>query len=282
MLLHGRPRAVRLGVKLLNIGTRNIIRPEMIMDQIKVGSKLMGAGRLERYPLMVYASDSIPDGAVHISKVDRCVSHAMYAIANENGPAVYLGEEHLGGCCPGGQFWLGYTPMPKGIEHFISTGSPTYRNGAAEFYKKDPEITMESMARVGKLTPPGKFISIAPFNRAVQGGTVLSVLCFGRAENIRNLIGLAAFGSSDTFATCIAPWGPACASMITYAAGMAENTPKGSLIAGTTDPTVNEWLPPDMMTLAIPIAVAERMAEDADASFIFKRPKVAYPEKRVV
>lgn len=241
----------------------------------------MTAGRLKRHPLIVYGSDSIPQDAVHISKVDRCVAHAIFTIAREDGPAVYLGEEHLGGCCPGGQFWLGYIPMPKGIEFFISTGSLTYRNGAAEHYKRDPEITMESMARVGKLTPPGKFIVIAPFTRTVEGGNVLSVLCFGRAENIRNLIGLAEFGSNDTFATCIAPWGPACASMITYAAGMAENAPRGSLIAGTTDPTVNEWLPPDMMTLSIPIAVAERMAKDADNSFIFKRPKVAYPEKRI-
>jgi hypothetical protein len=36
-----------------------------------------------------------------------------------------------------------------------------------------------------------------------------------------------------------------------------------------------------MMTLSIPIAVAERMAADVDASFLTKRPKVAFPEKRV-
>jgi hypothetical protein len=37
-----------------------------------------------------------------------------------------------------------------------------------------------------------------------------------------------------------------------------------------------------MMTPSIPITVAEMMAKDADDSFIFKRPEVAYPEKRVV
>ena len=251
------------------------------MDKTQIGSKLMSAGRLERHPLCVYASDIVPENAIHISKVDRCVSHALFAIAKEDGPIVYLGEEHLGGCCPGGQYWLGYIPYPQGLSFFISTGSPNYRNGAAEFLKRDPGTTEESIARVGKITPPAKFIVIAPFQKKMENGRLMSVLCFGRAENVRNLIGLAVFGSDDTFGTCIAPWGPACSSMITYASGMAEKAPPGALIVGPSDPTVNEWLPPDMMTLSIPIAVAERMAADVDASFLTKRPKVAFPEKRV-
>ena len=251
------------------------------MDPTLIGSKLMGAGRLDRNPLFVYASDIIPESAVHISKVDRCVAHSMFVIAKEDGPIVYLGDEHLGGCCPGGQYWLGYIPYPKGLSFFISSGSPTYRNGAAEYLKRDPKITDESIAHVGKLTPPGKFIVVAPYRKQVEGGRLMSVLCFGKAENIRNLIALGVFGSEDTFGTCITPWGPACSSMITYASGMAENAPKGALIVGPCDPTVNEWLPPDLMTLSIPITTAERMANDVETSFLGKRPKVAFPEKRL-
>ena len=250
------------------------------MEPTSIGAQLMGAGRLDRYPLFVYASDVIPENATHISKVDRCVAHAIFAIAKEDGPIVYLGDEHLGGCCPGGQYWLGYIPYPKGLSFFISSGSPTFRNGAAEHLKRDPEITEESIANVGVITPPAKFIVIAPYHRKVESGRLMSVLCFGHSENIRNLIGLAVFGGADTFGTCITPWGPACSSMITYAAGMAEKAPKGALILGPCDPTVNEWLPPDMMTLAIPIAAAERMASDIEGSFLTKRPKVAFPEKR--
>jgi hypothetical protein len=251
------------------------------MDKTQIGSELMIAGRLEKYPLIVYASDSIPDNAVHISEVDRCVSHAMFAIAREDGPIVYLGEEHLDGCCPGGQYWLGYIPFSKELVYFISTGSPTYRNGEAEYLKRDPEVTEESIASVGKITPPGKFIVIAPYHRKFVAGNILSILCFGPAENVRNLIALAEFSRSDPFGTSIAPWGPACSSMITYASGMAENAPKEVLVIGSTDPTVNEWLPPDMMSLSIPIATAERMTKDVDASFLTKCPKVAFPENRV-
>ena len=66
---------------------------------------------------------------------------------------------------------------------------------------------MTSMARVGRITPPGKFIVIAPFDREVEGGRILSVLCFGKAENIRNLMGLAEFGSDDTFGSASLPGG---------------------------------------------------------------------------
>ncbi len=234
---------------------------------------------MDKDPLCVYATETVPENALHISKVDRCVAHAIFTIANVDGPIVYLGDEHLGGCCPGGQFWLGYTPPPKGLEFFVSTGSPTYRNGAAEYYKRDPEIARQSIARVGKMTPPGKFVVIAPYHREVKDGRILSILCFGHAENVRNLIGLAEFGSDDPFGTCVVPWGAACASIITYASGIAESGPKGALIVGPTDPMVNEWLPSDIMTLSIPIATAERMANDIESSFLTKRPKVAFPEK---
>jgi hypothetical protein len=251
------------------------------MEETQIGLKLMQAGRLESHPLIIYGADSAPEDAIHTSKVDRCVSHAMLAIAREDGPAVFLGDEHLGGCCPGGQYWLGYMPFHYELSFFISSGSPMYRNGAAEHLKRDPDLTISSIANVGKITPPDKFIVMAPFSRPVRSARPLSVLCFGKAENVRNLIALAQFGSDDTFRTCVSPWGPACSSMITHAAGMAEKTPKGALILGPTDPTVNEWLPPDMMTLAIPVSTAERMVNDIDGSFLTKRPKVAFPEKRV-
>jgi hypothetical protein len=69
--------------------------------------------------------------------------------------------------------------------------------------------------------------------------------------------------------------------MITFPAGMAEKAPKDSAYIGPTDPTGNSWLPPDIMIMGIPIAVARQMAADLNDSFIIKRGTIAYPEKRV-
>jgi hypothetical protein len=70
--------------------------------------------------------------------------------------------------------------------------------------------------------------------------------------------------------------------MITFPAGMAENAPKDSAYVGPTDPTGNSWLPPELMIIGIPIALAQRMAVDLYESFICKRSKIAYPENRVI
>jgi hypothetical protein len=69
--------------------------------------------------------------------------------------------------------------------------------------------------------------------------------------------------------------------MITFPAGMAENAPKDSPFIGPTDPTGNPWLPPELMIMGIPIALALQMAADLDKSFICERSRIAYPEKRV-
>lgn len=70
--------------------------------------------------------------------------------------------------------------------------------------------------------------------------------------------------------------------MITFPAGMAENAPMNSAYVGPTDPTGNPWLPPELMIMGIPIALAQQMAADLDESFISTRSKIAYPEKRVM
>jgi hypothetical protein len=70
--------------------------------------------------------------------------------------------------------------------------------------------------------------------------------------------------------------------MIPFPAGMAENAPKDSAYVGPTDPTGNPWLPPDLMTIGIPMELAHQMATNLEESFICKRSKIAYPEKRTV
>ena len=69
--------------------------------------------------------------------------------------------------------------------------------------------------------------------------------------------------------------------MITFPAGMAENAPKDSAYIGPTDPTGNPWLPPELMIMGIPLALAQQMAADLENSFICRRSKIAYPETRM-
>jgi hypothetical protein len=69
--------------------------------------------------------------------------------------------------------------------------------------------------------------------------------------------------------------------MVTYAAGMAEHAPRGRAIVGPVDPTGNAWLPPDLMSLAVPFSLARSMAENIEGSFLTKRPHITFPTQRL-
>jgi hypothetical protein len=165
--------------------------------------------------------------------------------------------------------------------YFVSTGTPDFRNGAAEYLKPDPEAARRFFAAPGKITPPAKYINVAGWDQLKKGQEVLSFLLFGNAESIRNLGGLVQFISEDIFASVMMPGGPSCSSMITYAAGMAEKAPKNTAFVGPVDPTGNSWFPPEMLSLAIPYEMARKMAENVDASFLGKRLQIAFPVRRL-
>ncbi len=247
----------------------------------ELGEKLAGAGRLKLRPLCVYGADAVPPGAVPSQEVDRCIAKAVYTAAlHEQTPALYIEAAHEA-CCMGGRVWMGFTePHPK-LKYFVTVGAPDFRGGAAEHLKATPELFDENKRRGGKITPPGRFVVIGPCGADVPADKVRSLVLFGGCEQVRNLCALAQFNSPDPFCRAIIPWGASCSTMITYPAGLAANAPRDSVYVGPTDPTGNVWFPPDLMVVGVPAAVAQQMAADADASFIGRRGKVAFPERRV-
>jgi hypothetical protein len=247
----------------------------------ELGKKLAEAGRLKLRPLCVYGADVVPTGAVPSHAVDRCIAKAIYSSAlYERTPPIYVEATHEA-CCMGGRVWTGFSgPHPK-LKYFVTVGAPDFRGGAAEHLKATPELFDEYLARAGKITPPGKYLVIGPCDDGIPVDKVRSFIVFAGAEQIRNLCGLAQYNSGDTFFKTLIPGGPTCATMITYAAGMAADASKDSAYVGPVDPTGNIWFPPDLMVMGIPAVLAQRMATDADESFIGRRSRIAYPEHRV-
>jgi hypothetical protein len=168
------------------------------------------------------------------------------------------------------------------LRYFVTVGTPEFRGGAAEHLKATPELFEESMKRAGKITPPGKYTVIGPCTDNIAPKTVKALILFAGSEQIRNLCDLAQFNSSELFFKTVLPGGPTCATMLTFPAGMAENAPKGSAYVGPTDPTGNAWLPPDLMIMGIPVELAQQIVSDLEESFICKRSKIAYLEKRTL
>jgi len=247
----------------------------------EIGIKLAQAGMLKSSVLCVYGSETIPVNATPIKKINRCIANAIFTLsAQKKINTVYIGEDDLDGYCPGGQAWFGYKDFMPMLKYFLSTGSEDFRGGAAEYLIANPDLAEKQLMSVGEIIPLGKHIVIQKCNEIDDKDLdVKSFLCFGKPEQVRNLCSLAHFRPEKAVNIQI-PWGPSCASFVTYPAGMAEDGPKNCIIIGPTDPTGNHWFPQDFLSIGIPYEIAKRMAEDLDRSFITKRSEVAYPIKR--
>ncbi|MHA1688301.1 MAG: DUF169 domain-containing protein [Promethearchaeota archaeon] len=246
----------------------------------EIGFKLKTAGRLEATPLCIYGAENIPKNAIPLVKINRCIAKAIFTLfMSKKIDAIYLDKNTLEGCCPGGRAWFGYKPFMPQLKYFLSTGSKGFRGGAAEFLLANPDLAQERLDSIGTIKPLGtytiiqKSISIEEENIDVK-----SFLCFGNSEQIRNLCSLIYFQSEKGF-TIEMPWGPSCASFVTYPANLL-NRPEEKAIIGPLDPTGNSWFPQDHLSLGIPITIADRMARNLEKSFIMKRPEIAYPKKR--
>ncbi|HTY15188.1 MAG TPA: DUF169 domain-containing protein [Methanoregulaceae archaeon] len=250
-----------------------------VRDFRETGRRLAGAFRLDTLPLAVYGADIPPAGSVHLASVNRCFANSMFRMASGVGPRViHVGKDDHEGCCPGGISHMGFTPEREEIKYFVSTGRSDIMGGAAEYLKSSPATVEKCFQALGTVTPPGPYLVISTCDALPQPDPgVRSICCFGDAELIRNMAALVHFDRDDPFSPVIVPWGPSCATFITYPAGLAANAPKDTAFMGPQDPTQNRSLPSELMVLGIPAAVAERMESNLDQSFIVKRPNIAFP-----
>jgi len=248
----------------------------------EIGARLASAFRLSTRPLAVYGSEIPPSGILPLADVNRCFAVSLFRIATGNVvSAIYASADTSDGCCPGGISHMGFAPEREEIRYFVSTGRKDVRGGAAEFLKSGPEKVEACFKAMGKVTPPGKYLIVSACDALPDKNPgIRSICCFGTAEQIRNMAALIHFDRDDPFSPVIVPWGPSCASFISYPAGMAANAPGNTAFMGPQDPTQNHSLPPDMMALGIPAEMAERMVKNLDSSFVTRRPRVAFPDHR--
>lgn len=253
-------------------------------DFREIGAKLASAFRLATRPLAVYGSGTPPLGIPPMAGVNRCFAVSLYrmAVAGREFPGIYIGEGANEGCCTGGLFHTGYLPEPGDIKYFVSAGRSDVRGGAAEYLKADPELVDRCSAAAGPIRPPGKYLVVQACEALPDPmPDVLSLCIFANGEQVRNISALVHFDRDDPFSPVIVPWGSACSTYITYPAGLAEHAPKDTAFVGPQDPTQNHSLPAEMMAIGIPAGMAARMAGNIDASFVARRPQVAFPRHLV-
>ncbi len=214
-----------------------------------------------------------------MTEVNRCFAVSMYRMATGNVvSAIYVSADISEDYCLGGLYYMGYIPVPDEIKYFVSTGRKDVHGGVAEYLKVDPELVERCMLTAGPIHPPAKHLVVQACETLSDPGPAIRSLCyFGTAEQIRNMAVLIHFDRDDPFSPVIVPWGSACSTYLTCPAGLADKTPHDTAFMGPQDPTQNHSLPPEMMAIGIPVDTAERMVKNLDASFIIRRPQVAFP-----
>lgn len=256
-----------------------------------LGKKFKIALKLDTSPLIMYESANLPENAVSMCSIDRCVAKSIFLTSKgENSKPLYINNKTLKGCCPGSMTYLGFSKPAKFIKYFVSSGNENFRGGAAEYLKASPEDVEKFLKSIGKVKQIENNLIIQrcedingdvndDVDIATQDINMKSILIFGNAEKIRNLSNLIYFKNENTFEGISMPFGPACASFVTYPNRMAEKVPEKSSFVGPADPTGNIWFPSEYLSMGIPIEIATELYENIDNSFLSKRPEVAFSQK---
>jgi len=245
----------------------------MIEQNIKeINEALTEAVDLDTELVCVYGSDHIPEKSLLVSSASSCLASAIYEMAKGNvSSPLYAAYEPQGRICRcmGGPAWFGYSPFDSKLMSLLASGSDELIGCSPKHLKENRNIAKNTICSIGKVKPLGRYVIMSCCNDIRDDREVRCIICFADGEQTRDLCALAHFGTDDVFGSISIPWGPSCATMITYPAGMAENAPN-ALFIGPTDPSAREWLPKGCMILGIPIGIAKRMAKNANESFLAK------------
>jgi hypothetical protein len=240
----------------------------------EIADTIVGAINLDTKLVCAYGSNQIPEKGIRSSSISDCVASATYQIAagKINGP-LFAGNEpgQLFCRCVGGPAWFGYGPFDPRLMGLMSTGSKDTEDCAPKYLKESETVAYISYQTVGEIAPLGRYVVMRSCHDMSEDPGVRCMVCFATAAQIGDLCALAHFRRCDVFDAISIPWGPACATMVTYPAGMAENASADQIYAGPTDPPSKEWLPGDYIVLGIPLEIAKAMAEDIERSFIGRR-----------
>jgi hypothetical protein len=240
----------------------------------EIADTIAGAINLETKLVCAYGCDQIPEKGIRSSSISDCVASAIYQIAaGKVTEPLYVGDEPGQSFCRciGGPAWFGFGPFDPRLMGLIATGSMDIEDSAPKYLKESETIAHKSYQTVGEIAPLGRYVVMRSCHDMSEDTGLRCMVCFATAAQIRDLCALAHFRRADVFDAISIPWGPACATMVTYPAGMAENASADRIYAGPADSSSKEWLPEDCMVLGIPFKIAGAMAEDIERSFIGRR-----------
>ena len=198
---------------------------------------------------------------VEPGSTSRCVIGALSDVRDGNSlcfDAVSIG-------CPGGKRYLGFAEgiMP-GFEYFLSYGIPGRLEG--ERYCKSPELVKEIMKSTPTFQAPGRFIVFKRWDKLEESDNPEVVIFYAKPDVLSGLFTLARFDEADRNAVST-PFGSGCSTIVQYPY-LEKDSEHPKAIIGMFDPSARPFVPPEVITLSVPINKFTRMIDNMEESFL--------------
>ena len=211
-------------------------------------------------PIVFYYTDEATDTKpANNESLPRCIIGALGSV--REGKSYYFDLESLR--C--GQRYLGFSQdIRPNFRYFLSCGLPGKTRG--ERYVKSPEMVEEIIKNTPSITAPHKYIVFKRWDKLTAADTPEIVIFFATSDVLSGLYTLARFDETDRGAIQ-APFGSGCASIVQNPY-LEQQSQHPRAIIGMFDPSARVCVPPDVLTLAVPMKKFVKMIDNLEESYL--------------
>jgi uncharacterized protein (DUF169 family) len=225
-------------------------------------------------PITFYYTDKTDVEVPKPGSLPRCIIGALIKI--RDGHSYAFEVVNIG--CPGGKRYLGFSEeLSPDFEYFLSCGIPGKREG--ERYKKTPELVREYLKHgAPAMKAPGRYIVFKRWDKMDAADNPEVVIFFAKPDVLSGLFTLASYDeAAQNMVT--APFGSGCASIVQYPY-IETKAERPRAVIGLFDVSARPYVPPDVLTFAVPMSKFIRMVANMEESFLIT-PSWAKIQKRI-
>ena len=217
---------------------------------------------LSEPPLAVFYTDKRPaEGFTPEPGPGSCIFAGLRKVRQDGGAAFFDAEHYA---CLGGAYYMGFRGRAPEVHYFVSTGIPGKMEG--ERYIKSPEIALRFFEGFPVPRAGGEYCVAKRLPDLADDERAEVVIFFVPPDPLSGLVFLTTFAAEmpDAVRT---PMSSGCGSIITWARLEAQ-AERPHAILGGFDPSARPFIEPELLTLAVPAALFQRMLDDAPDSFL--------------
>ncbi len=179
------------------------------------------------------------------------------------GESLYFEKDTLG--CGGAKRYLGYQrEIAPDFRYFLSCGLPGKSEG--ERYKKTPEIVDEIMKNHPRFDAPAEKIVFKRWDRLEESDEPEVVIFYATPDVLSGLFTLAGFDESER-SSVSAPFAAGCGSIVLYPY-LEIKSERPKCVIGMFDVSARPYVPPGVLSFALPLKRFRVMVENMDESFL--------------